>query len=583
MVAAQSGRFASPITSAIKPTASKAYTNPCAVISSHTDVYFSKNPQCQSAPIPILPNNIKSAVLTFSTASDAPVKPSELYACLQDVPISPTLGVAQIAWIQKFLQFQSTLAYLKNPPPTYQPPAVDLVGGLNNITRGLTAGMYRNEYDLELDIYNLIASANDGHLNYIPYLVGSFPYVRNATLVSVSLDGVQVPKIYFQCKTQPTFDDSVNKYLPYYSIADILNLSNSTFTPSAIASINGQDVNQYMAQLMLKAGFQDLDAQYNSMFYNPATNANNLGGAFALSPVFSLHNDTTSYKFENGTSVLFNATALIPLTVDLPASGQAIFEQNLLSLDTNSSSPSSVTPTSSPSMSPSLPTATGSANSSTVGPGYPLPIVKHSANIVSGYFLNGSDNSDVAVLNVASFEAESPAAAEFQNDVSTFLVKCRSAGKTRLIIDVRGNPGGTAYLGFDLFKQLFPTAIPYSGVRIRGSDAANAMGQIASTSPVQNSADSQLASSFFNDQAFLQGPDGPSFSSWQQLYGPLQQHDDIFSNVASWQFSNASLDIQSGGIVISGYANNLSTPPQVFLGENITLVSTKTAVPVVSD
>ena len=143
-------------------------------------------------------SGISVIVLKFSVAK-YPFKPSDVYACLKTIPTDKDLGTAQIAWIQSFLQFQSTLAWLKSPPPTYQLPAVDLVGSLNNISKAITAGKYQNEYQLELDIYNVFTSAADGHLNYKPYLV-SIPILRNASLVSVSLDGVQVPKVYASSK-----------------------------------------------------------------------------------------------------------------------------------------------------------------------------------------------------------------------------------------------------------------------------------------------------------------------------------------------------------------------------------------------
>ena len=56
----------------------------------------------------------------------------------------------QIAWLQDILQFQSTLAYLKAPPPSYPLPAVDLVGDLNNISTFVANGKYSNEYDIEV-------------------------------------------------------------------------------------------------------------------------------------------------------------------------------------------------------------------------------------------------------------------------------------------------------------------------------------------------------------------------------------------------------------------------------------------------
>jgi hypothetical protein len=123
-------------------------------------------------------------------------KPSEVYTCQQDVPIVPYLAVQQIEWMQGFIQFQSTLAWLKNPPAGYDLPPVDL-GGLDKIAQKAASGQYHGEYDFELDIYNLITSAGDGHLAYLPFLIGNFAYMREVSLVSLSLDGVSLPKVYF--------------------------------------------------------------------------------------------------------------------------------------------------------------------------------------------------------------------------------------------------------------------------------------------------------------------------------------------------------------------------------------------------
>lgn len=88
-------------------------------------------------------------------------------------------------------------------------------------------------------------------------------------------------------------------------------------------------------------------------------------------------------------------------------------------------------------------------------------MVKHSGNYMSGFFLNGTDTSDVAVLSIGSFDIKDPdPITEFQDKVATFLALCGSSGKKQLIIDVRGNPGGTAYLAYDIFKRLFPDQVP---------------------------------------------------------------------------------------------------------------------------
>ena len=128
-----------------------------------------------------------------------------MYACLQEVPINATLVAQQIEWYENYLQFLTTTAYLKNPPPAYEPSAVDLFSGLNDMKVKALAGQYANEYEFELALYNLVAGGRDSHFVYKPWLIGNFGINRNVELVSISLDGAQLPKVYFYCKSKSHF------------------------------------------------------------------------------------------------------------------------------------------------------------------------------------------------------------------------------------------------------------------------------------------------------------------------------------------------------------------------------------------
>ncbi len=107
-----------------------------------------------------------------------------------------TLAVELTTWIKNFFQFQTTLAYLKDPPPAYQPPVVDIMGSLDSFAIKDAAGQYQGEYDFEYDITNFVAKADDGHFINSAFLIGSFNPDRQVDLVSVSLDGTSLPKVY---------------------------------------------------------------------------------------------------------------------------------------------------------------------------------------------------------------------------------------------------------------------------------------------------------------------------------------------------------------------------------------------------
>ncbi|KAL6712713.1 hypothetical protein ACLMJK_009735 [Lecanora helva] len=473
-------------------------------------------------------------------ATAVALKPSEVSACLLSVPYDKQKDVEQIEWMQEIFQFQSTLSYLKNPPPTYPLPAVDIMGGLKNISTFIENGKYTNEYDIEIDLFSLISSANDSHLSYVPYLHWLFTYHRGLNLVSVSLDGHQLPKIYV--------------------LSDIKSLSNGTINFSPVSAYNGQSV---ATGLGFGRGQQDLDALYNSGFYSPSTAAAAFQppGLFTTSP-FRQQGDTNTITFENGTHLVVNATVITDTlsAKNLPSSGQEFFKF-LTTIGLNSSTASPANPTSSASASaPVLPLPTH----------YPHPIMKHKQSLISGYFLNETDNADVAVLDIGSFEAPSlEAVIEVLQNSAAFLASCQSTGKRRLIVDVRNNGGGNVAFGYSLFSQLFPSMIPYSGIRIRASDAANALGQITSSEVAQQAGDSDLEQQPFNVHTLHTKTNGTNYTSWEQFYGPVKQYGDSFSNVGSQQFSSS----QFVALIAAEVYNGTDIPPQVFQNEDITLLT----------
>src|ERR1700760_2109010 len=95
-------------------------------------------------------------------------------------------------YLKNFLQFQSTVAYLKDPPSTYPYPAVDLLGTLDLIASNITKGVYTNWYDYELEIAFLIKAAYDGHLAVTLPLLSSFVFETNVQLLSFSTDGTSL-------------------------------------------------------------------------------------------------------------------------------------------------------------------------------------------------------------------------------------------------------------------------------------------------------------------------------------------------------------------------------------------------------
>jgi hypothetical protein len=125
------------------------------------------------------------------------------FDCLQTVPNKPGPAQDLIKSLQAYVQWQSTLAWLKNPPASYMLPPTDISGGLAEIGRTAAAGGYGNEYNFQLAILQLFTSAHDGHFNYRgdAFKAFSFGNALAADIVSVSRDGREVPRLYHSRKS----------------------------------------------------------------------------------------------------------------------------------------------------------------------------------------------------------------------------------------------------------------------------------------------------------------------------------------------------------------------------------------------
>ena len=118
------------------------------------------------------------------------------YDCLLTVPFNSTVALQLISYYNQTLQFQSTLAYLRNPPATYQQPGTDVIGGLDAIQSNINAGRYANEYEFESAILRLIQSSHDGHLVFSGGASAVFSFTSPYQFLSISPDGIQMPKVY---------------------------------------------------------------------------------------------------------------------------------------------------------------------------------------------------------------------------------------------------------------------------------------------------------------------------------------------------------------------------------------------------
>ena len=118
------------------------------------------------------------------------------YACLRAIPVNKDDALALVDSMLPYLQFQSTLTYLKNPPSGYPFDSIDIFQAMEGIRDDVLQGSFESEYDFQLGISNTLASAHDGHLSWNGDTSTNIRFRRPFWLASLSSDGNAFPLIY---------------------------------------------------------------------------------------------------------------------------------------------------------------------------------------------------------------------------------------------------------------------------------------------------------------------------------------------------------------------------------------------------
>lgn len=146
------------------------------------------------------------AELSDLAQDDAKFLPADLaLSCLRSVPLVKDEDALQLAGLKVFLEFQSDLGYYGEQMPSgWIYPAVNLTSSLEELTQKLEDDYYDNEYDFQLDLYKLFSSAYDGHLVYVPDIVGVFQFLRVKSIAdSSSNDSIQAGNLFSLMSVSP--------------------------------------------------------------------------------------------------------------------------------------------------------------------------------------------------------------------------------------------------------------------------------------------------------------------------------------------------------------------------------------------
>lgn len=132
-----------------------------------------------------------------------PLSAHDIYACLITVPFHKDTATRLIQYVKDTFEFQSTLAYLRSPPASYQQPSIDVFQTLDFIQDQVDTGTFTNEYSFESALQRLVLRMHDGHVIVLAGMLTFASFGSPLTLTSISGDGVEIPKVYITGKFCP--------------------------------------------------------------------------------------------------------------------------------------------------------------------------------------------------------------------------------------------------------------------------------------------------------------------------------------------------------------------------------------------
>lgn len=213
--------------------------------------------------------------------------------------------------------------------------------------------------------------------------------------------------------------------------------ASAEYTPSPVTSIDGVDVVSFLLVQSMVGQSQDPDALWNQNFFQ----LGNQGVNQFLAPTY-YPGPSTNLTFANGTTRYVSNSAIVISPLDGVNTGDdayAVFCSGALEPSASSTTSAAASTSSAPATSTQAPPSSPTVSL------FPYPVIKDNSNTVAGYYLNDTGFTDVAVLQIQGFE---PASTEpddyapvFQSVVQKFLHAAVKSGKSKLIIDLQGNPG----------------------------------------------------------------------------------------------------------------------------------------------
>ncbi|KFY08290.1 hypothetical protein V492_06364, partial [Pseudogymnoascus sp. VKM F-4246] len=482
------------------------------------------------------------------------------YACLTSVPFDSETGIATVENFKKFSEFHSTLGDIKNPGVGYANEPVDILGMLDNVIAMIKQGKIKNQYQFEEQMALVVGTSFDGHYTFLGNtFYSSLDWYRGGatetgefegSLVSVSLDGAALPQVFF---------------------ATDLNKKDA----SPIVSIDGVNVVEYLTKESTHQLFHDADARWNVLFARQQSDSPGsfIGPWFYPGPKFTA-------TMANGKTKTIQNYAVVPEALKEKWSqvvdGKSFYKTFVAPGSTSSDSTTDI---------PERSLRKRYVEKRLVPPNYPKPVIQHADKEVElgAFFLADYTLKEVAVLSINTFDpVASGDSVEFQALIQKFIAYAKSQGRTKMIIDVSSNGGGSLFLGYDTFKQFFPTLEPDIGARMRYSTALDIIGTAFGTITLEDATSGSFDNNGLTPADMYLSPihyttsvdaNGKDFSSWADMRGPVTINGASYSQIMRYNFSDPYLYQGDTIESVTGYGPLADTPAQPYAAEDIILLS----------
>jgi len=511
------------------------------------------------------------------------------------VPFNGAVASQFLNYYNDTLQFQSTLTYLKDPPRSYQQPGVDLLGGLAALQQGIEDCIFPNQYEFEAALQTLLYAAHDGHVTLNAGILAAFSFSSPEEIVSLSVDGIQLPEVYL--------------------VRDLAD-SNffSLYKPSPITFINGVNVVMYLTQFAANnsIGMIEPHGDWNQLMRSAAQDIQGYSNTFSTATFYP--GDSITFELENGTTLteLFQATYYDlgdtgPLQTGgdfynsfvlglLPASYDPdLIDNNSINItaieeidgDLSGAAPSSAS-TATPAAPSTAPNSSQPACGSWSNLAYPEcadtfqdDLGTFGGGFVSGYFLN---STSVAVLGIPSFEAEQEEASSFDSAILDFITTSQKANMKKVVIDLQSNFGGSPLVATDAFKRFFPNINPFEGSRLRAYPAANVMGSTITEyfGTLDNTTElfGDLITNEWVATTKINANTNQLFTTWSEEFGGPHANGDNFTTTQRYDFADTffdytSVDDPNQNFTVFGFGSNPApeNAAPAYAAEDIIIVS----------